>query len=480
MGLGGAIALCGVTGMIWDAVAPNARLPAGGGLSTITAAAVTVAVGIGVFAWGRGEEHTLTRREALLAVGLIWIAAGVCGGLPYWFGAGMSPADAFFESVSGLTTTGATVITDIETRLSRPILLWRSMSQWLGGMGIVVLFVAVFPSLGAGSKRLYRGEAPGAQAEGFRPRMSETSITLWKIYAAFTILEIVILSGLGMDVFEALCHGMTTMSTGGFSTRDASVGGFGVPAYEWTISVFMLLASVNFGLYYLLLRGRSLRSIVRDVELRAYAVIVVGATLLLALLNYRLHPEPIESLRYALFMTATTVSSTGYGTDDYTQFPVPAFGIMLAIMFIGGCSGSTAGGIKIERIVILAKQTLAQIKQSFEPTAVHVVRLGKSVVPVPVLGDVASFFVVYMVTIGLGVLLVASVEAVPITTAFGAMLTSVSNMGPAPFFHHVEGASDNFASYGGPTKVFFAWAMLLGRLEFFTLLSLFLPGFWRR
>ncbi len=478
MGLGGAIALCGATGMIWDAVAPNADLPSGGAMTTLAAAAVTVGIGAAVFAWGR-QQQTLTRREALLAVALIWIAAGVCGGLPYWFGASMSPADSFFESVSGLTTTGATVITDIEDRLSRPLLLWRSMSQWLGGMGIVVLFVAIYPSLGAGSKRLYRGEAPGAQVEGFRPRMSETSVTLWKIYAAFTILEVIILSLLGMDVFEAVCHSMTTMSTGGFSTRDASVGGFGVASYEWTISVFMLIASVNFGLYYRLLRGRSLRSVVRDIELRAFGLIVLVATAIFAVLNYRLHPEPVESLRYALFMTATTVSSTGYGTDDYTQFPVPAFGIMLAVMFIGGCSGSTAGGIKVERIVILLKQTFAQIKRSFEPTAVHVVRLGKSVVPAPVLADVASFFVVYMITIGVGVLLVASVESIPITTAFGAMLTSVSNMGPAPF-HDAAGLSDNFASYGGATKIFFAAAMLLGRLEFFTLLSLLLPGFWRR
>ena len=479
MGLGCAIAACGVTGMIWDALAPSERLPSGGGFQTLAAAAATIVLGAVIWMWGRREQHTLTQREALLAVAMIWIASGVCGGLPYWFGAHMSAADAFFESVSGLTTTGATVITDIEARLSRPLLLWRSMSQWLGGMGIVVLFVAVYPSLGAGSKRLYGAEAPGAQVEGFRPRMSETSITLWKIYTAFTITEVVVLSVLGMDVFEAICHAMTTMSTGGFSTRDASVGGFGVPAYEWTISVFMLLASVNFALYYLVLRGRPLRSILRDIELRAYVVIVVLATLLFALLNYRLHPEPLESLRYALFMTATTVSSTGYGTDDYTQFSEPAFGILLTIMFIGGCSGSTAGGIKIERIVILTKQTLAQIKQSFEPTAVHVVRMGRSVVPVSVLGDVASFFVVYMVTIGVGAMVVGSIEPVPLRTAFGAMLTSVSNMGPAPF-HDAAGFADNFASYGAPSKVFFAWSMLLGRLEFFTLLSLLMPGFWRR
>ena len=481
VGVGITIAVSTAIAMAWDVLAPDPSLPQGGAVPCFAAAGVSVALGVLMYLYGRrhGTEH-MTRREALLAVALIWFGAGVCGALPFVFGAGMGPFDALFESVSGLTTTGATVITDIEDRLSRPLLLWRSMTQWLGGMGIVVLFVAVFPNLGAGGKHLYRGEAPGAQAEGFKPRIAETSMTLWKLYALFTLLEMLLLAAFGMDLFEALCHALTTMSTGGFSTRDASVGGFGVPAYEWIISVFMLIGSVNYGLYYLLLRGRDVKVLARNLEFRTFVALVLLSVGLLALLNLDLHGNDlVDSTRYALFTVATTVSSTGYGTDDYTAFGVPAFTIMVILMFIGGCSGSTAGGIKIERVVMLAKQTLAQIKRSFEPSVVQVVRMGRAVVSKPVLADVAVFFVIYMVSLAAGILVVVTIEAVPFPTAFGAMLTCLSNMGPAPF-HDLAGMNDNFAAYTAVSKAFFVVAMLLGRLEFFTLFALLVPGFWRR
>lgn len=481
VGVGVVIALCAITGMLWDFFAPNPELPQGGGVATLIAAVVSVALGLIVYFVGkqRGKKE-LSRREAILAVALIWIGAGVCGGLPFLFAADMGPADALFEAISGLTTTGATVITDIETRLSRPLLLWRSMSQWLGGMGIVVLFVAVFPSLGAGGKHLYRGEAPGAQAEGFRPRIAETSIMLWKLYTFFTVVEFVVLMVLGMDPFESLCHALTTMSTGGFSTRDASVGGFGVPAYEWAIATFMFIASVNYGLFYIAIRKRSAGPIFRNVEFRVYIAICAFAVLLLTLFNLHLHDDNwVRSLRYAYFMVSTTISSTGYGADDYTAWGMPSFSLLLLMMFIGGCSGSTAGGIKIERIVMLAKQGLAQIRRSFEPSVVQVVRMGKKSVPNPVLADVAVFFVIYMGCMAFGVLFLTIVEAVPVPTAFGAMLTSLSNMGPGPFYD-LHFSADNFSQYHPLTKVFFSFSMLLGRLEFFTLFALFVPGFWRR
>lgn len=481
VGVGVVIALCAVVGMVWDFVAPDPNLPEGGGLATLLAAVVSATLGFSVYFVGkRQKKHELSRREAILAVGLIWIGAGVCGGLPFLFGADMGPADALFEAISGLTTTGATVITDIETRLSRPLLLWRSMTQWLGGMGIVVLFVAVFPSLGAGGKHLYRGEAPGAQAEGFRPRIAETSIMLWKLYSFFTFVEFIVLMGLGMDPFEALCHALTTMSTGGFSTRDGSVGAFAVPAYEWTIATFMFIASVNYGLFYIAIRKRSAAPIYRSVEFRVYIIICVFAVLFLTAFNLHLHDDNwLTSLRYAYFMVATTISSTGYGADDYTLWSMPSFTLLLLMMFIGGCSGSTAGGIKIERIVMLAKQGLAQIRRSFEPSVVQVVRMGKKAVPNPILADVAVFFVIYMGCLAFGVLFLSIFESVPVPTAFGAMLTSLSNMGPAPFYD-LHFAADNFSQYHPLTKVFFSFSMLLGRLEFFTLFALFVPGFWRR
>ena len=477
LGIGIVIALCGLVAGAWEEVAPDPTRPQGGARELAFSAAIVVVVGIALFTYGRRfVSERISRREALLAVSLIWIAAGVCGAVPFVLGASMSPVDSFFESVSGLTTTGATVVTDIETRLSRPLLLWRSLIQWLGGMGIVVLFVAVFPNLGAGGKHLFRGEVPGTTAEGLRPRIAETSFALWKLYAALTVLEIVLLKLLGLDLFDSVCHAFTTMSTGGFSTLDGSIGGFNRPAVEYVIGAFMLIGSVNYALYYGLIRTGHWRGIVRNIEFRAYVVIVFFAVLLLTVLNLDVHDELLTSFRYSFFMVATTISSTGYGTDDYSVYSSTALAIVLLMMFVGGCSGSTAGGIKIERAVLMGKQAVAQVRKSFRPAAVELVRMGKASISTQVLADVASFFLIYMGCIAFGILFVTLVEGVPVPTAFGAMLTCLSNMGPAPFHQ----GPDNFAAYSAGSKLFFALAMLLGRLEFFTLFALFLPGFWRR
>ena len=477
LGIGVMIALCAGVGMVWDQFAPDPTRPQGGAASLALSAIIVSIVGLAAFLYGnRFVSERISRREALLAVSLIWIAAGACGAVPFMLGAGMSPADSFFESVSGLTTTGATVISDIEGRLSRPLLLWRSLIQWLGGMGIVVLFVAVFPNLGAGGKHLFRGEVPGTTAEGLRPRIAETSFTLWKLYAAFTILEIALLKILGLDLFDAVCHAFTTMSTGGFSTLDSSVGGFNSAAVEYVIACFMLIGSVNYGLYYGLLRTGSWKALFRNIEFRWYLLIVGFSVIVLTLLNLSVHDELLTSFRYSFFMVATTISSTGYGTDDYSAYSSTALAVVVLIMFVGGCSGSTAGGIKVERAVLMGKQAIAQVQKSFRPSTVELVRMGKAAISTQVLADVASFFLIYMGCIAFGLLFVTLVEGIPIPTAFGAMLTCLSNMGPAPF--HV--GPDNFASYSAGSKMFFSLAMLLGRLEFFTLFALILPGFWRR
>ncbi len=388
----------------------------------------------------------------------------------------MSLVDSFFESVSGLTTTGATVVADIEARLSRPLLLWRSLIQWLGGMGIVVLFVAVFPNLGAGGKHLFRGEVPGTTAEGLRPRIAETSFALWKLYTALTLLEIVLLKVLGLDLFDAVCHAFTTMSTGGFSTLDNSIGGFNRPAVEYVIACFMLVGSVNYALYYGLIRTGHWRGLVRNVEFRSYVGIVVVAVIVMTILNLGVHDEVLTSFRYSFFMVATTISSTGYSTDDYTAYSSTALAIIILLMFVGGSSGSTAGGIKIERAVLMGKQAIAQVQKSFRPASVQLVRMGKTSISAQVLADVASFFLIYMGCLAFGLVFVTLVDGVPLPTAFGTMLTCLSNMGPAPFHQ----GPDNFVAYSAGSKLFFVLAMLLGRLEFFTLFALFLPGFWRR
>lgn len=437
---------------------------------------------------GRFAKETLTRREAVLAVALIWLSAGICGGIPFVATGDLGPVDALFESISGMTTTGATVIDDIDGELvkgelgrvgglSMPVLLWRSLIQWLGGMGIVVLFVAFFPSIGAGAKHMFKGEVPGTTAEGLKPRIAETSFTLWRLYAAFTLLEAVLLVALGMTPFDAICHSFTTMSTGGFSTSDASIGGWNSFSIEMVVATFMFLGSLNYGLYYALLRGRSIKAVLRNTELRAFLVLCVILVLVTTVGTLPQHDNDlIESFRYAYFMVGTTISSTGYGTDDYMAYSQPMLFLVVTMMFIGGCSGSTAGGIKVERIVLMAKTSWAEFRESFRPAVVQVVRMGRTAIPREVLRDVAVFIGVYMACLGFGVLFVVITNDVSIGTAFGAMLSCLSNMGPAPW----HDGPDNFVHYTDGAKLFFCVAMLLGRLEFFTLFALLVPDFWRR
>lgn len=477
-GIGVFIALCAVVGGVWHMVDPIGDKRGGGSIALAIAAAITLALGIGLLVWGRKyASESITRREAVLSVAMIWLAAGVCGAIPFVLGAGMRPHDAFFEAISGFTTTGATVITDIEGTLSRPLMLWRSLIQWLGGMGIVVLFVAVFPNVGAGGKHMFRGEVPGTSAEGLVPRIAETSFVLWRIYLAFTALEAIILSLLGMPVFDAVCHALTTMSTGGFSPHDASIAYYDSTSIDFVVSLFMLLASVNFGLYFSALRTRAIRPFLRSLELKVFLILVAVGTTMLTFSTLHLHGrDPVQALRYALFQVATFASSTGYVTDDYMAYPGPALATILFLMFVGGSSGSTAGGMKVERMVLLLKQAWVEVHQSFRPAVVRVIRMGRHVVDESVMADVSAFFVVFMGSLGVLVVFLSAVDGVDIPTAFGASLSCLSNMGPAPFY----ATADNFAGYSAVSKLVLAVAMMLGRLEFFTLLSLLVPEFWKR
>ncbi|MCC6874362.1 MAG: TrkH family potassium uptake protein [Sandaracinaceae bacterium] len=436
------------------------------------------AVGVAMARYGkRFSGPNLSRREALLSVALIWVFAGVLGGAPFVVAAGMSPADAFFETISGFTTTGATVITHIERDLSTSLLLWRSVIQWLGGMGIVVLFVAVFPNVGAGAKHMFKGEVPGATGEGLQPRIAQTSFTLWKLYAAFTALQAILLVVCGLSPFEAVCHAMTTMSTGGFSTRDASIAAFESPAAEYVISVFMLIGSLNFALYYAVLKHRSFRPLWRSTELRAFLLMVGVATIASTLGIASLHGRDAESsFRHALFQVGTFVSSTGYVTEDYMRYPPSILAVLIGLMFVGGCSGSTAGGLKMERLVLMAKMSWLELRRSFRPAVVQTVRMNKAAVAPDILSDVAVFVGVYVAVLAGGTLALCVTDSVPVPTAFGATLTCLANSGPAPFY---QGA-DNFASYSDTAKIVFSLTMLLGRLELFTLFALLVPDFWRR
>ncbi|MCB9594413.1 MAG: TrkH family potassium uptake protein [Sandaracinaceae bacterium] len=490
IGVAVAQVLCGLAGAGFEYFSGQMDEPAIDDMYGLAAGAVLTGA-LGGLLWLYGRRHStksLTRREALLTVTLIWLMAGVGGGIPFVASGDLGPVDALFEAVSGMTTTGATVIGDIDGELvkgvagrpghlSMPVLLWRSLIQWLGGMGIVVLFVAIFPSVGAGAKHMFKGEVPGTTAEGLQPRIAETSFTLWKLYAALTGIETLLLVVFGMTPFEAICHAMTTMSTGGFSTSDASVAGWNSFPIEMIIATFMLLGSLNYGLYYALLRRRPLRSILGNTELRAFVILSAVFTLILTLGTLPQHDDDlIQSFRYAYFMVGTTMSSTGYGTDDYMAYSQPMLMVIVLMMFIGGCSGSTAGGIKVERIILMAKTSWAEFRESFRPAVVQVVRMGRVAVPAEILRDVAVFVGVFMACLGFGCLFVVSTDDVSLATAFGATLSCLSNMGPAPW----HAGPDNFAAYSQPAKLFFVLAMLLGRLEFFTLFALLVPDFWKR
>ncbi len=477
LGLSSMMALCSLAGL--------AMISMTGGLGpselescfALLRSAAVIAAFSGPVCWlSRGaKEQKLRKRDAVFIVVLTWILSSLVGALPYVLDGRLGLIDAFFESVSGFTTTGATILTDIEASMSRPLLLWRALTQWIGGMGIIVLFVAIFPAFGIGGKQMFKSEFPGPTTEGLRPRIAETAGTLWKFYVGFTAALIVLLVLQQVEIFDAVCHALTTLSTAGFSTHNNSIAAFESPLIELTFIVFMMIGGVHFALFYAALRYRSIKVFFRSTEFKVYFAIFGVFTMLMAFSLMSVHETPLQALRYALFIVAATISSTGYGIDNYTAYPSSALVLLLIMMFIGGSAGSTAGGIKISRIVTLLKMGVRGVRKSFRPSLVQAIRVNGSPVPEPVVHKVAVFAVLFITSLVVGCLLITALEGAPLPTAFGAMLTCLTNMGPAPFHQGI----DNFASYSASAKMVFSGAMILGRLEFYAVLALFLPDFWR-
>jgi trk system potassium uptake protein TrkH len=467
-------ALCGVAFTLLGSVRPG--IDDGGSTNMLVAAGITAAAGFLLQRSGtRSELADFTRRDAILMTAGIWLLSGIFGALPYVLDAGMSPADAIFETISGFTTTGATVVTNIEGTLSRPVLLWRALTHWLGGMGIVVLFVAIFPRVGAGGKHLFRAEVPGPTSGAIAPRIGETAVSLYAVYVAMTAVLTGLLVVLGMQPFEAICHSFATVSTGGFSTRDASVAAFASPAIDVTLAIGMIASGVNFGLYFGVLRARRLRLLLESTELRAYLVLVAVVTLTMAFANRHLYGgDVLDALRHALFATATFITSTGFLLDDYMKYPSASLGLILLVMWTGACAGSTAGGIKMARVVLVLETLVAQVRRNVQPSVVQVVRLGDKRVPDGLLLEVSAFICLYVALVFAFTWVPTVLDGVPLGTAFGATLSAISNMGPAPFYQ----GSDNYAGYSDTMKLVFAFEMVLGRLEFMTLLALVIPEVW--
>jgi trk system potassium uptake protein TrkH len=444
------------------------------GLATGAVIALVLALGLGLI--GRRAELTVRLRDALVVVTLGWLSAGFLGAIPYVV-TGAIPAlhDAFFETISGFTTTGSTILTDIES-LPRGLHFWRITTQWLGGLGIVVLFVALFPQLGVGAKHLFKSEVPGPITEGLRPKIKQTAMALLGIYVAITGLEAFLLWLAGLDVFDALLHAMSTMATGGFSTRANSIAAFESPLVEWIICLFMYLAGVSFALHYAALGGR-FNIFVRDGEWRVYTGILVGCCLVVTvLLLPGLGGDFETALRKATFQVLALGTGTGFTTADYDAWPVLAKVILMGLMFIGGSAGSTAGGMKVSRVMVLLKCAVIELAHTVRPHAVRVVKIGRSAVRDDVLKQIMAFAVLFVCTV-LVCALWLSALGMDLVTSFTAALSCVANVGPA--FADV-GPSLNFAAIPPSGKVLLSIGMILGRLEFLTVLALLLPSTWRR
>jgi trk system potassium uptake protein TrkH len=435
----------------------------------------SLAIGLLFSLTGLRRHAELSVRDGFLIVALFWLLVSALGAWPFVLGAGLTPIEALFESASGFTTTGATVITDLD-QLPHSLLFYRQQIQWLGGMGVVVLGLAVIPLLGIGGMQLYRAEAPGPlKDEKLTPRLLHTARNLWLLYLSLTLACALGYWLAGMDAFDALAHSLSTVSTGGFSTRDESIGYYESPAIEAVAVVFMLLAAINFAVHFLVWRKRDPRLYVKDPEVRAFLLFCIGIVLLVALMLWAdgdyvgLHLH----LREAAFEVVSLVTSTGFGIVDYAHWPDFLPILLIAISFVGGCGGSTAGGIKVMRVLLLVKQGLYEVQRLIHPHAMLPVRLGHRVVEPVLIQAVWGYFAVYLITFSLLSLLMIHTGLDPVS-AFTAVATSINNLGPG-----LGEVTYNFATVTDGGKLLAVIAMIMGRLEIFTILVLLSPSFWR-
>lgn len=404
-----------------------------------------------------------------------WITASAAGAIPYVLsGAIPSFTDAFFESMSGFTTTGASILTAIES-LPRSILFWRSLTHWLGGMGIVVLTVAILPFLGVGAVQMVRAESPGPTLDKIAPKITQTAKILWFLYLGLTVLESLLLMFGGMDLFDALTHTFGTLATGGFSPRNSSVGAYNSGFIDWVITVFMIMAGMNFGLYHKLLNG-NFQDVFRNTELKAYLAIFAVTVLIITFSLSDIYGGFGKSLRFASFQAASIITTTGYATADFDIWPMAAKGVLFFLMFIGGCSGSTGGGPKVIRIVALFKLALNEMRYMSRPRGIFRVRINGEPVKKDFLYTVSGFVLLYLLCL-MTVTLIVSFFGTDLTTGFTTALVTVGNIGPG---FGMIGPTMNYAFYHPFVKWVLSLAMLAGRLEVYTVLILLTPSFWSR
>ena len=421
------------------------------------------------------RDVELRRKEGYLIVTLGWLMLSFTGMLPYLLGRHLDLTDAFFETLSGYSTTGATILTDIES-LPRGLLFWRSLTQWIGGMGIIVLTVAILPILGIGGIQLFIAEAPGITPDKLKPRIKETAKRLWILYVGLTFSEMILLYIGGMDWFDAMNHALTTMATGGFSTKNASLAAFSSPFIQYTVTLFMLLAGTSFTMLYFLLTG-SQNKVWRNEEFTTYLSVCLIVSLVVAGILYINTDYGLEhSVRTALFQVISIITTTGYITADYTSWVPFTSVLFFLIMFLGGSAGSTAGGVKIIRHVVLIKNSFLELKRQLHTSAILPVRLHGKGLSEHITFNVLAFIIIYILIFIAGALAV-STFGLDFVSAIGAAATCLGNIGPGL---GIVGPVSNFAHLPGATKWILAFLMLLGRLELFTVLMLFTRAFWKK
>lgn len=439
---------------------------------------ITQLCGLLLFLPVRNHKKELRLRDGFMVVVLVWAVLGIFGGLPLYLSGiyDISITDAIFESMSGLTTTGATVIVGIDS-LPHSILFYRQELQWLGGMGIIVLAVAVLPMLGIGGMQLFRAETPGPVKDNkLTPRITETAKSLWYIYMGLTVSCGLAYWLAGMSTFDAVSHAFSTVAIGGFSTHDASIGYFDSTAIELIAVVFMLLSGANFAIHFVALRNKSLKPYVRDAEFRTYiwVLLVVSIVTIGYLQLTRTFESTTESIIEGLFQVVSIGTTTGFTTAEYYTWPGFLPVLLLFVSFIGGCSGSTGGGIKVIRVLLLVKQGARELKRLIHPNAQFAVKIGRKPLPEKVIEAVWGFFAAYLAISALMILLLMA-SGLDQETAFSAVAACINNLGPG-----LGEVGQNYASINDFAKWVLSFAMLLGRLEIFTLLVLFTPGFWRK
>ncbi len=423
----------------------------------------------------RPKSQVLKMREGFLVVGASWFLASLAGSLPFLI-SGAIPrfADAFFETASGFSTTGASILTEIEI-LPKGILFWRCFTHWLGGMGILVFAIALLPRLGISGQRIVRAETPGPTLDKLKPKISDSAQILYVMYGGMTIVETILLMLGGMDWFDALTHTFSTVGTGGFSNYGASIGHFDSLYIDLVIAVFMLMAGINFNLYYHLLKGQW-KSFFADGELRFYLLIISGVTLIISAALYLsgMYHSIGQALRDAFFQTASIITTTGYATADFDFWPPLCKSLLFILMFIGGCSASTGGGIKVTRILVLVKLLKRGIYRRIHPQAVYPVKIDGRPVNADTVSGITSFVFLYLVVF-FAASLVLSLENFDLLTTFSATVACLSNVGPG---FSLVGPAMNFSIFSDFSKIFLSFLMIMGRLELFTILLLFSPTFW--